>query len=191
MRPVKVLRGRRVLLHALDELHAEGPYLAWLKDSTVTRFLEARFTEYTLERLRCYIRSENERTDVVFFGIFSRSDGRLIGTLRLSTIRKRHRNCEIGLMIGDRTMWGRGCATEAIELACQYAFETLDLHRVVAGCYSTNLASIRAFGKAGFEQEGCMREDRLDGVDWVDTVILGVLNPTPAKARSTSARKMS
>jgi RimJ/RimL family protein N-acetyltransferase len=100
----------------------------------------------------------------------------LIGTLKLSNIRQHHWSCEIGLMIGDKTEWGKGCATEAIVLACRYAFETLKLHRVSAGCYSNNPASARAFTKAGFELEGRLREERLTPDGWVDTLLLGRIN---------------
>jgi ribosomal-protein-alanine N-acetyltransferase len=177
MRPIKSVEGRQVELRLLDEIHADGPYLAWLHDREVTRFLEARFTDYDAVRLRNYIRTENERSNAVLFGIFRAQDGKLIGTLKLSQIRTEHRNCEIGLMIGERSEWGRGHASEAITLACRYAFETLRLHKVTAGCCSDNLGSTRAFLKAGFVQEAHLREDRVSEGEWVDTLLLSRLNP--------------
>lgn len=167
-------------LRALEEMHAGGPYLHWLKDEAVTRFLEARFQDYDAERLRNYIRAENNRPNAVLFGIFHVADDRLIGTLKLSQIRPIHRNCEIGLMIGEKSEWGKGRATEAIALACRYAFETLNLHKVTAGCYCDNSGSTGAFLKAGFIQEGRLREDRMTATGWVDCLILSRLNPADA-----------
>lgn len=176
MRPLLIVEGERIQLAALDDGRADGRYLSWLRDPEVTRFLEARLVEHDEERLRSYVRTENENPESVLFGIYRKSDVQLIGTLKLSNIRQHHWNCEIGLMIGDKTEWGKGCATEAIVLACRYAFETLKLHRVSAGCYSNNPASARAFTKAGFELEGRLREERLTPDGWVDTLLLGRIN---------------
>jgi ribosomal-protein-alanine N-acetyltransferase len=176
VRPLLTVEGDRIQLSALEDREAGGAYLSWMRDPEVTRFLEARLADYDEDRLRRYIQAENENPNSVLFGIFRKSDVQLIGTLKLSKIQQHHQNCEIGLMIGDKAEWGKGCATEAIALACRYAFETLRLHRVSAGCYSTNPASARAFAKAGFEFEGRLREERLTAVGWVDTLLLGRIN---------------
>src|ERR1019366_10638994 len=68
MHPIRAVEGRQVELRSLDETHAEGPYLAWLQDKEVTRFLEARFIDYDADKLRRYIRAENERSNAVLFG---------------------------------------------------------------------------------------------------------------------------
>jgi [ribosomal protein S5]-alanine N-acetyltransferase len=180
VRPAHDVEGDQLALRALDEAHANGPYLYWLRDKEVTRFLEARFLDYDIGRLRDYIRTENERPDSVLFGIFRLADGELIGTLKLSRIQSKHRNCDIGLMIGEKSEWGKGRGTEAISLACRYAFDTLKLHKVTAGCYADNLGSAQVFMKAGFALDGRLREDRLSTHGWVDCLMLSRLNPDDA-----------
>ncbi|HET6493553.1 MAG TPA: GNAT family protein [Burkholderiales bacterium] len=176
MRPNRPQAGARVLLDAVDPAQAEGPYLSWLLDAEVTRFLEARFTQYDAVHLRDYIVRENGRDDAVLFGIYLADARRLIGTLKLSQIRRDHRHCDLGLMIGDKTVWGRGLGAETIRLGTDYAFRVLDMHRVLAGIYSNNLASERAFLRAGYEHEGRLRDDRWDGQGWVDKLLLGKIN---------------
>jgi RimJ/RimL family protein N-acetyltransferase len=177
MRPRHPIEGNHLVLRELDDSHAGEPYLGWLRDTEVTRYLEARFTSYDRERLAAYIRAENERANAVLFGIFRKPQGRLIGTIKLSQIRPEHRHCVVGLMIGDKSAWGRGYGTEAILMACGYAFETLRLHKVGAGCYSNNSASVRAFEKAGFRLEGRLPEDRMSEQGWIDKLWLGLINP--------------
>ena len=177
MRPERDMAGGRLVLKALSAEHAGGPYLSWLLDPQVTRFLEARFTQYDAERLRNYIAAENERTNAVLFGVFVRDDGRQIGTVKLSQIRMDHRNCDIGIMIGDRAAWGQGFGTEAIELASRYGFETVGLHKILAGIYSDNEGSTRAFLKAGYALEGRLVDDRWNGRTFVDRLLLGLVNP--------------
>src|ERR1043165_2012831 len=177
MRPQHAAQGERIVLDAMDTRHVDGPYLGWLLDAEGTRYLEARFTAYDADRLRRYIETESERLDAVLFGIFLREDRRHIGTVKLSRIRSEHRNCEIGLMVGEKEFWGRGIGAEAIMLASDYAFHTLELHKILAGAYSNNVGSTKAFLKAGYTIEGHLVDDRWDGGQWVDRVLLGKINP--------------
>lgn len=169
--------------------HADGRYLAWLHDPEVTRFLEARLTDYDADRLRAYIAAEFERPNAVLFGMFMHQDGRLIGTIKLSEIRGTHRNCNIGLMIGEKSVWGQGYGTEAIALASGYAFDTLGMHKILAGCYAGNTGSFRAFIKAGYRIEGRLADDRWDGTAFVDRIVLGKINPGEMPAASSQSQR--
>ncbi len=181
------MTGNKVALRALGAAHASSPYLDWLRDREVTRFLEARFTHYDAARLAAYIAAENGRDSAVLFGIFTAHGARHIGTIKLSQIRPEHRHCVVGLMIGERSAWGQGCGTEAIALACRYAFEVLGLHKVSAGCYANNRASSRAFEKAGFRLEGHLAEEHMSDEGWVDKLWLGLINPAERAAGARTA----
>lgn len=70
---------------------------------------------------------------------------------------------------------GNGYATEAVELAVEYAFDERRCHRLDAGAHATNDASRALLEKLGFEEEGRRREHVfLDG-EYVDTVLYGLL----------------
>lgn len=88
------------------------------------------------------------------FGIFLKETGALIGRVNLSNIvRGAWQNATIGYWI-DGQHNGKGCATEAVKLALQYAFEHAKLHRVQAGVIPRNAGSIRVVEKAGLRFEG-------------------------------------
>jgi RimJ/RimL family protein N-acetyltransferase len=72
---------------------------------------------------------------------------------------------------------GAGYATQAIELACDIAFEKLNLHKLTAGSYENNVGSIRAFLKAGFHQEALLKDHYLCEGQWVSKVCLAKFNP--------------
>lgn len=61
-------------------------------------------------------------------------------------------NVEIGYWLGRR-WWGRGIATAAVRLICDYAFDELGAKRVFAEVFGNNPASIRVLEKAGFGLE--------------------------------------
>ena len=56
------------------------------------------------------------------------------------------------------TFWNQGFATEALRALVRFAFETLKLHRIEAGCAVANSASIKVLEKTGFQREGRGRQ---------------------------------
>mgnify|MGYP006280965375 CR=1 FL=1 len=74
---------------------------------------------------------------------------------------------EIGYMIAPDN-WGEGHATDAVETLCRYAFEERRLHKLYAKVYETNPASRRVLEKAGFTEEGVLREEAFISGEHVD-----------------------
>jgi len=81
-------------------------------------------------------------------------------------------------MIGysvDQARNGQGYASEAVHLALTFAFEELNLRRVVAGVMPRNTGSIRVLEKNGFQREGLQREHiEINGV-YEDHYFYGLL----------------
>jgi [ribosomal protein S5]-alanine N-acetyltransferase len=87
------------------------------------------------------------------FGVFD-SDGALIGKVGLSNVaRGAWQNATLGYFI-DRDRNGRGHGTEAVALACRFAFTVAGLHRVQAAVMPRNRGSARLLVKNGFRFEG-------------------------------------
>ena len=64
-----------------------------------------------------------------------------------------HKTASIGILIGESDFHGQGIGYTAISLLSGYLFYTLKLHKINAGLYKSNIASFKAFEKAGFETE--------------------------------------
>ena len=86
-----------------------------------------------------------------------------------------HGFADISLLIGEKEYWGKGIATQAIELISNFAFETLNLHKLKAGCYSENIGSKKAFEKVGFNLEGTLKSQWKLNNRYQDELILGLL----------------
>lgn len=72
--------------------------------------------------------------------------------------------------------WGNGYTTEAVKAMTEFALDGLKLHRVEAGCSTENIASWRVLEKAGYMQEGRIRQDMQVRKDvWHDEFIYGIL----------------
>lgn len=156
--------------------------MRWMHDKDVMQFLEARFFDYTLDDLRKYAANFENDPQNILFGIFLNEDNRHIGNVKLGSINKIHGTADIGIMIGDKTCWGKGYAAAAIRLVTKHAFGALDLRKVTAGAYSTNIASIAAFKRVGFVEEGRRKEQICYQGVYVDHVLLGCLRNTWFKA---------
>lgn len=167
------LRTRRLVLRTLTSADAIERYLAWMHDAETMRYPEARLAEHSLESLRRYIDTCNAGSDQLLLGIFT-PDGGHIGNIKLGPIDPHHRRAAVGLLIGERDEWGKGYASEAIAAVTTHAFETLGLEKLFAGCYASNVGSVRAFLKAGWTEEGRGKADwRLDD-GREDNIALGI-----------------
>lgn len=101
---------------------------------------------------------------------------RVIGTCTLFHLDRTHRRAEIGYAL-RRAHWGQGLASEAVATLIQFAFGTLDLHRLEADVDPRNKRSLRLLERLGFEREGHLRERYHVGGESQDAVLLGLLRP--------------
>ena len=113
---------------------------------------------YTMDHAKDFIHRVKDLNPILNFGIEYK--GELVGTVGIVPQKNIHRmNAEIGYWLGE-PYWGKGIMTQAIKLACDYAFSELKVKRVFAGTFDYNIGSYRALEKAGFELE-CVIKDGL------------------------------
>jgi diamine N-acetyltransferase len=99
----------------------------------------------------------------------------LIGNCGVFNIEWMHRTAELGIMIGDKSIWNQGYGTETMQLLLQHGFETLNLNRIYLRVYSTNPRAMRAYEKAGFVLEGTLREAVYKHGNYANVHIMSVL----------------
>lgn len=87
------------------------------------------------------------------FAIRSVTDRAFIGLLGLKVGALKYNRAEVWYKIHP-DHWNQGFATEVLKTVISYAFNTLKLHRIEAGCAVANLGSIRVLEKVGMTQEG-------------------------------------
>ncbi|HEY8825585.1 MAG TPA: GNAT family protein, partial [Candidatus Limnocylindria bacterium] len=95
-------------------------------------------------------------------------DGRVVGTTGIHGIDHRHGTGESGIVIGDKSLWRKGIASEAIALRTRFAFRELNLHKIRSRTYMENEGSKRALQKAGYRQSGVLREEFYRDGRWHD-----------------------
>src|SRR3989344_296586 len=166
------LEGKDIFLRPIISSDATNAYVGWLNDPEVNQYLESRFSTHSTESLRKYIEEIITNPNNHFFAIVRRDSEKHIGNIKLGPIDWNHKTGDIGLMIGDKSSWGKGYATEAIGLVTNYAFDELGLRKVTAGAYENNIGSIKAFLKQGFVEEGRKKKHFKYENSFVDHVLL-------------------
>lgn len=161
----------RLLLRDITEDDVTAKYVRWMNDPRVNRYLESRFVTHTAESIRRSVVELSQNS--VFAAVIDRATGDHIGNIKLGPVDHHHRTADIGIVIGEERCWGKGFATESIIAMTDHAFEVLGLAKVTASVYAINLASIRAFQKAGFELEGTRCSQFSIGESRTDAVMLG------------------
>ena len=98
-----------------------------------------------------------------------------IGYGQIGDIDTRNQKCDVGVVIGERAYWSRGIGTAAARAVTEIAFAKLGMHRAVAVASARNPASIRCFERIGYVEEGRLRDANLRDGQYVDLVVMSVL----------------
>ncbi|MBI3519973.1 MAG: GNAT family N-acetyltransferase [Bacteroidetes bacterium] len=127
---------------------------------------------YTLENGKTFIGFANSAPNSKIFAITM--DDIIVGSIGLhlqtDILRK---NAEIGYWLGEQ-YWGKGISTEAIRQIVHYGFKNLDIVRIFARIYGTNIASQKVIEKAGFKLEGKYEKTLFKNNQFLDELIYAI-----------------
>ena len=169
------LIGDRIYLRPLCRDDLNECYLSWLNDPEVNRFLTSGRFPYTMDELESYYeRLVGSRSEIIL-AIIDKSTDKHIGNIKLGPIDWISREAALGLLIGEKSFWGQGYGTEAVRLILDYAFKRLNLHKVCLGVHANHPEAIGAYKRAGFREEGRLREAAFIWGEYVDGLRMGVL----------------
>jgi len=171
----KYLEGEKIYLREVRDSDVNEDYYNWLNDPEIYQFLETRFFPRSQNDILNYVRKLAANPNEIFFAICDKGTEKLIGNIKLGPINWVHRKGDISLLIGNKEYWGKGIGTEAIGLVTKFAFETLNLNKVCAGYYESNIGSEKACKKLGFIDEGIYRKEYFLNGKYVNIIRVGLL----------------
>ena len=112
------------------------------------------------QRIKWAIRLKNE-------------EQKLIGQCELFDFQAQSR-AELGYWLGA-DYHNRGLMTEAIRAVVRYGFDTMGMHRIYAYTSTKNAPSRNLLRKAGFKEEGILRQNDNRGGVWDDSTLMALL----------------
>lgn len=169
------LVGKQVYLRGLQRSDIDGPWFDWFHDQDNTRFMFNGSRPNSRESMEAFYEHAATSKDDLILAICMNEDNRHVGNISLQQVSWFYRRAELGIIVGDRSVQGRGVATEALKLILAHGFNRLNLHKVYLRVEEGNKAARRAFEKAGFVEEGILRDEILHHRAWQNSVYMGVL----------------
>ncbi|MGI5408598.1 GNAT family N-acetyltransferase [Streptomyces chartreusis] len=169
-----VLTGDRTVLRPFTEDDA-AVMAEIIEDPEVVRFTGEASEEFSLGRLRSWYGSRSVQNDRLDLAVTDRATGELVGEVVLYEWDATARSCTFRTLIGPRGR-GRGIGTEATRLIVGHGFEQLGLHRIQLEAYGHNPRALRVYEKVGFVVEGVRREADFRDGQWLDWVMMAVLD---------------
>lgn len=169
-----LIAGNRIYLRRIKISDVKRNYCAWMNDPEVVRYTESRFKKWQIQALKNYVRAISRNPGSVMLAMILKDKDTHIGNIKIGPIDYKHKFADIGIIIGEKSLWGKGFAVEALKLAIKYAFNRLKIHKLTAGIYANNTGSLRAFKKAGFITEGLLKKQYVYKASYVDAVLLGI-----------------
>jgi RimJ/RimL family protein N-acetyltransferase len=172
--PGVFLAGDRVVLRPLTAPDAVV-LTPWMNDEAVTYFMFTGQRPATVEQIADEVRRLTASPSNVVFRVDDRASGRPIGTAGLYDLHATARKAEFRVLLGPQEFWNKGYGTEVTELLTFYGFDRLNLNKVWLGVTDDNVRGFRAYLKAGFQEEGRLRQELYRNSRYYDAIRMSVL----------------
>lgn len=98
-----------------------------------------------------------------------------IGIARL-TVNKSDYSARYAIGIFDDNLYGKGIGTQVTKLVLEYAFNTLDLHRIELKVLEYNKRAISCYEKCGFKIEGILRDSAYIEDNFETDIMMSILD---------------
>ena len=180
-----VLRGKRVSLRELRASDAASLF-AMLTTEEVARFISPPPTTVEgFERFIAWTIRQRAAGTYVCFAVTLQGFDTAIGIFQVRQTEPGFGTAEWGFALGS-AFWGTGVYQEGAELVLEFAFDTLNVHRLEARAAVLNGRGNGALLKMGAVQEGVLRKSFLRNGRYLDQVLYAILEDDWRAARDVS-----
>ena len=151
-------------------------FYSWINDDEVIKYSLSVFQNMeTKEEVVFWFKELLNNTENLQLGIYIKGTNQLIGYAGISNISKFNKSGEYFIFIGDKTQWGRGISTEVTKQILEIGFNKLGLNRIMLTVSEPNIGGVKSYLKAGFKQEGILREASFRDGQFHDKIVMSVL----------------
>jgi len=165
--------GIKIYLSPINDNEDDvAKYLRWMNEDVAKEFGQYNRVVSSKNDLNWLYEPPS---DMQRYAIVLSDNDKLIGSISIHNIDHLNRNAFIGIFIGEKEYKGKGYGTEAVRLILEYGFKTLNLHNIMLTVHSDNQAAINCYIKAGFREEGRLREWVYKDGQYIDKLYMGIL----------------
>lgn len=154
-----LLQGKKVELRPFATADITPAYIGWLNDARVTRFSNQRFRRHDQASSEAYL-ATFAGSDNLFISIRDRADGHAIGTMTVY-FAPHHGTADVGILIGERTIWGRGYGQDAWNTVVDWLSCHEAIRKVTAGTLANNQGMITLMERSGMILEATRKAQEI------------------------------
>jgi RimJ/RimL family protein N-acetyltransferase len=143
----------------------------WRNHPEVCRFLSDRVK--TLDEATVWHHRVTGDPNNLLLGITA--DAVLVGYGIVENVNLHSGKCEIGIVIGEPGLWGKGIGRTTVTALLEHCFGKLQLHRVLAVIARGNGRAVALFEHMSFTHEGTLREATLIDGKHMDLLLYSLL----------------
>ena len=175
---MEIYKGDRIYLKEINLNDLVQTVMEWFNDNELMKYYTNSRNKITKENLVASIEEGKRAGNLFTFGIYSNALNNLIGTIKIGPINLNHKISDLVVLIGDRNYLGKGLSVDAIRLGNQIAFEKFNIRKLYGGMYESNIASIKAYTRAGWIIEGRLKGFYVVDNKNEDRILVSCFNPT-------------
>lgn len=169
------LAGEQIFLRSL-ELDDLDQFWRWFADREVVKYsMSMWILPWSRSETQAWLERTLRDKETLSLGIVERATGRLIGYAGIASISQINRSGEYYIFLGEKECWGKGYGTAVTRLLIDYGFASLNLHRIMLTVSSLNTGGIKAYSRAGFQQEGILRQACYRDGSYHDKIVMAIL----------------
>jgi diamine N-acetyltransferase len=171
-----MILGERVRLRAIERDDLPR-FVAWLNDPEVLRGLLLAIPLSLPQEEQWFSRMLEQPTEEhpLVIEVNTPEGWTAIGNIAFHAVNWIERSAEVGIFIGEKSLWNQGYGREAMKLMLRHGFNTLNLNRIFLRVYASNPRAVKSYEYAGFVHEGRLRQAHFQDGQYVDVLIMSVL----------------
>lgn len=172
----KLFSNCKMFIRELKISDVSKKYIGWLNHENTNKYTEQKYFKHTKKKVTKYVKEKINSKNEFLFGIFITENKKNIhvGNIKIGPINFRHKFGEISYIIGEQIFQNRGLGTEAIKQAIKISKNKFKLKKIIAGCYSVNIASKKILLKNNFILEGRISKKLIFKKKRIDHLIFGL-----------------
>ena len=109
------------------------------------------------------------------FSIVTLDGDRVIGNCSFFRVDNINRSAEVGIMIGEKDLQGKGYGTDALRLLVKFGFENRNYNSIFLRVNAYNTRGIACYERVGFKKQGVHRQAIIRGNRKYDMIYMDIL----------------
>lgn len=150
-----MIKGKNVYIRAA-ELEDSRIVSLWLNDRETNEYLDIIYPLSKRYADAYVMEGEDSGTKQLY--IIDNPERKPIGLFVIDNIKWEYRNCEIGVVIYDKSQRKKGFGRDAVETMISFIFNEMNMHLICLKVYEDNQIAFDLYKSLGFEVEGILKD---------------------------------